>query len=55
MKDIEDIPLSHSHITLRLADIQRRCSELISGDDEVELSLLDPADSADRSNPYDYG
>lgn len=55
MKDTEDIPLSHSQVTLRLADIQKRCSELIKSDDEVELSLLEPIDSGDGCNPYNYG
>ena len=59
-KDFNDIPLSESSVSLRLADIQRRCSQLIreSGDDP-ELALEEPVttrDSADAgSNPYDRG
>ena len=39
-KDFKDIPLSESNVSLKLADIQRRCSELLSDPDQmVELSL----------------
>ena len=57
--DFDDIPLSQSNVTLRLADIQKRCSQLLeSSDDDIGLSLEEepaaaPAD--DGSNPYDRG
>ena len=55
-KDFNDIPLSQSNVSLRLADIQRRCSELLQeSGDELELTLEDPPHAADDSNPYDLG
>ena len=50
------IPLSESNITLKLADIQRRCSELMEeSDSELELTLEEPGFSANGFNPYDHG
>ena len=55
-KDFNDIPLSESNVSLKLADIQRRCSELLAeSGDELELTLEDPALPQDGSNPYDRG
>ena len=55
-KDFNDIPLSESHVSLKLADIQRRCSELLlESGDELELSLEEPVVKADGANPYDRG
>jgi hypothetical protein len=55
-KDFNDIPLSESNVSLKLADIQRRCAQLLeeSGDD-LELTLEEPALPQDGSNPYDRG
>ena len=55
-KDFNDIPLSESNVSLKLADIQRRCAQLLeeSGDD-LELTLGEPALTQDSSNPYDCG
>lgn len=55
-EDPNDIPLSQSNVSLRLADIQKRCSRLLqdSGDD-LELSLEEPARPVDDSNPYNRG
>lgn len=53
---IGDVPLSESNVSLRLADIQRRCSQLIDDEGDIEgLSLEDPVPNRDRSNPYDRG
>ena len=55
-KDFNDIPLSESNVSLKLADIQRRCAELLEdSDDELELTLEEPALPQDGSNPYDRG
>jgi len=55
-KDFNDIPLSESNVSLRLADIQRRCSELLhESGDELELSLEEPLASPEGSNPYNRG
>ena len=52
-KDFNDIPLSESNVSLKLADIQRRCSELIlNSGDELELVLEEPVSRPDNSNPY---
>ena len=54
--DFNDIPLSESNVSLKLADIQRRCAELIEDSgDELELTLEEPALPQDGSNPYDRG
>ena len=55
-KDFNHIPLAESNVSLKLADIQRRCSELMldSGDD-LELSLEEPVAPVEGSNPYDRG
>ena len=55
-KDFDDIPLSESNVSLRLADIQKRCSELLDGVEESSgLSLEDSAPEFDSDNPYDRG
>lgn len=55
-KDYDDIPLSQSNVSLKLADIQRRCSKLIQESDEFGgLSLEEPARLPDKNNPYDRG
>ena len=55
-KDFKDIPLSESNVSLKLADIQRRCSELIlDSGEELGLSLEEPAAPAEGSNPYNRG
>lgn len=55
-KDFNDIPLSESNVSLKLADIQRRCSELLLDTGEpLELSLEEPSAPPEGSNPYDRG
>ncbi len=55
-KVYEDVPLAESSVTLRLADIQRRCSQMLSDPDELAgLSLEDPVAQADSGNPYSRG
>ena len=55
-KDFNDIPLAESNVSLKLADIQRRCAQLLEETgDELELTLEEPALPQDGSNPYDRG
>ena len=55
-KDYANTPLSQSNVSLKLADIQKRCSQLIEGADELgELSLEEPVLEIDNNNPYDQG
>ena len=55
-KDFEDIPLSQSNVSLRLADIQKRCSQLLNeSGDETGLSLEEPIAVPEDNNPYDRG
>lgn len=55
-KDFNDIPLSESNVSLRLADIQRRCTQLLQDADEaLELTLEEPTASDEGNNPYDLG
>ncbi len=55
-KEFKDIPLSESNVSLRLADIQRRCSELLrESGSELELSLEEPVVKSEGSNPYNRG
>jgi len=56
-KDFNNIPLAESNVSLKLADIQKRCAQLIqeSGDD-LELALEEPVVAVDDSNnPYSRG
>lgn len=54
-KDFYDVPLSESNVSLKLADIQKRCSEmLLTSDGVASLSLADEtAVEAENNNPYD--
>ncbi|MDJ0749606.1 MAG: hypothetical protein QNJ11_08975 [Woeseiaceae bacterium] len=55
-KHFNEIPLSESHVSLRLADIQRRCVELILDPEEsLELTLEEPVVKPDNNNPYNRG
>jgi len=55
-KEFKDIPLSESNVSLRLADIQRRCSELLQeSGSELGLALEEPLAEGEGSNPYNRG
>ena len=55
-KDFNDIPLSESNVSLKLADIQKRCTELLlEAGEELGLSLEEPVLVEDDSNPYNRG
>jgi len=55
-KDFNDIPLSESNVSLKLADIQRRCAELLEDSENgLGLTLEEPVAIQDGKNPYDLG
>lgn len=53
--DTAESPLSESSVSLRLAEIQLRCRELIDDDSSLELTLEEPARPTEGFNPYDRG
>ncbi len=56
-KDFKKIPLSESSVSHKLADIQRRCSELLKEPGGLELTLEEPQPqpALDNGNPYNRG
>ena len=55
-KEFKDIPLSKSNVSLKLADIQKRCSDLIDDSDTLGgLSLEEPVVEPVNNNPYSRG
>lgn len=54
-KDFNDTSLAESSVSLQLARIRRRCSQLLSDPDALELSLEEPAECSDGTNPYNLG
>ena len=56
IKNYDETPLSQSNVSLKLADIQKRCSELIEDQDGLgSLTLEEPVADTDNSNPYNRG
>ena len=49
-QDLKDIPLSESNKSIKLADIQRRCEELLEHPEGLELTLEDG--QAEHNDPY---
>ncbi len=54
-EDPKSITPAESSISLRLAEIRRRCSQLLSEPDALELTLEDAAERPDGTNPYNRG
>jgi hypothetical protein len=57
-KDFDNVPLSQSSVSLRLADIQQRCTRLLDEPGEFTgLSLEEPKvePETNNHNPYDRG
>jgi hypothetical protein len=53
--NVMDTPLSQSSVSLKLEEIQKRCSELMDEPDaSMELSLEDPTADPRTSDPYNY-
>ncbi len=53
-KDHADNTFAESGVSLRLAEIRERCSQLLSDPDGLELTLEEPIEP-DGTNPYDRG
>ena len=57
--DTEDkrVPLSESNVSLKLAEIQKRCSDLLREPDSLELTLEEEALTIvpDGVDPYNRG
>ena len=50
----DDIPLSESNVSLKLADIQKRCSQFLQdAENPIELTLEDAVIPSNAFNPYD--
>jgi len=47
-----DTPISESNVSLRLAEIQKRCSELMEEPEGLELSLEDGTQPDDSGSIY---
>lgn len=54
-KDFNDNSLAESTVSLQLARIRRRCSQLMSDPDALELTLEEPVERPDGTNPYNRG
>ena len=51
-----DTPISQSYVTLKLSEIQKRCSELMEAPEGLtELQLEDTEIAVDGSDPYNRG
>jgi hypothetical protein len=53
--DSDDLSLAESGVSLRLAEIQQRVSELLTDPDALELTLEEPLAQQGGTNPYDRG
>ncbi len=57
----DDVPLSESNVSLKLSEIQKRCSELLDEPDTLELTLEEPGPAVAKAkdetsyDPYDRG
>ena len=50
-----EAPLSESSVSLKLEEIQKRCSELLSEPDSLtDLSLVEPTAAAPPGDPYNH-
>ncbi|MDH3617067.1 MAG: hypothetical protein OEQ90_11430 [Gammaproteobacteria bacterium] len=55
-KDFNEIPLSESNVSLKLAAIQKRCSKFLrDSEDSLELRLEELELQPEDSNPYNHG
>ena len=57
-KDFTDVPLAQSNVSLKLADIQKRCSQLLDEPDDLtglSLEEEEPVAEPDTNNPYNRG
>lgn len=55
-KGVNSVPLSESSVSHKLAEIQKRCSELLQDSSSAEdLTLEDAALVSDAFDPYNQG
>lgn len=55
-KDDTSVPLSESSVSHKLAEIQKRCAELLQDSaSSDELTLEEPARVCDAFDPYNHG
>jgi hypothetical protein len=54
-KEFKDVPLSESNVSLKLVDIQKRCSQLLEQPDTLELTLEEPVLELEFNDPYNRG
>ena len=56
--EFKDVPLSKSSVSLKLSEIQKRCSELILDSEALADLTLEPelpVTAPDRGDPYNRG
>ena len=56
--DFKDVPLSESTVSLKLSEIQRKCTELIQDSEalsDLTLEAEPPVPVPDRGDPYNRG
>jgi hypothetical protein len=55
--EYKDVPLAESNVSLRLAEIQKRCSDLLQEPDALELTLEEEALTIvpEGADPYNRG
>ncbi len=57
--DFKNEPMSASHVSLRLAEIQKRCNELLTEPDALDELQLEGDETAPGDvggfNPYNHG
>ena len=54
MDDLQDIDetIAESSVSHKLTLIQKRCTELMEGADDLELTLEEPVLAAESNDPY---
>ena len=55
--EYKDVPLAESNVSLKLAEIQKRCSDLLQEPDTLELTLEEEALTIvpEGVDPYNHG
>ena len=55
--EYEDVPLAESNVSLKLAEIQKRCSDLLQEPESMDLTLEEEALTIvpDGADPYNRG
>lgn len=55
--EYKHVPLAESNVSLKLAEIQKRCSDLLQEPDSMDLTLEEEALTIvpEGSDPYNHG